>query len=91
MCHLVPITASVVTTTLWFKTRDPRIGQLNTLFYGASLFGIVDHLWHGEFFMFSGNLAKDLMLGVTITLVVLAAWAAGLAWQWFSRKPVLAA
>ncbi|MBF0569926.1 MAG: hypothetical protein HQL18_04055 [Candidatus Omnitrophica bacterium] len=74
MCYTIPAASSVVTTILWSKTRNPHVGQLNTLFYGATIFGVVDHLWNGELFMISPNIGKDLMLGVTITLTVVAAW-----------------
>ncbi|MBD3164113.1 hypothetical protein GF323_02860 [Candidatus Woesearchaeota archaeon] len=44
---------------------------LNQLFLGGALFGIVDHWWNGELLAFS---AKDLLLGVTITLVTFSVW-----------------
>jgi hypothetical protein len=75
MCYTVPIAASVVTTYLWKKkNKDPRIWKLSLMLYGASIFGFVDHLWNGELFLISGNVAKDLLLGVTITAVIFAGW-----------------
>ena len=44
------------------------------MFYGAALFGVIDHGWNGELFLVSENAAKDLMLGVVIALVTLAVW-----------------
>jgi hypothetical protein len=45
------------------------------LLAGGALFGVVDHLWNGELFLFSGNLLSDLLLGATITATIVAAWA----------------
>ena len=89
MCYTVPVASAVVTTILWHKTRDPKIGQLNQLFYGASAFGIIDHLWNGELFLISPNIGKDLMLGVVITLSVLSGWALSLVWEKWDRKQTL--
>jgi hypothetical protein len=44
------------------------------MFAGASLFGMVDHLWNGELFLIGSNIASDLALGSTITLSVFASW-----------------
>jgi len=86
MCHVIPV-ANAIAVKFWhMKTNDPRIGQLKIMFYGASIFGVVDHLWNGEFFMLSPNLAKDLMLGVAITLCVWGIWGAGLLVEKFSRQ-----
>jgi hypothetical protein len=79
MCHTVPIAASAVTTMVWAKTKSPKIAQLNLMLYGASVFGIVDHWWHGELFLFSGNAAKDLCVGFMVTGCVFAVWAMNLA------------
>ena len=77
MCHTVPLAASVVTTALWMRNKNAALGQLNLMLYGACLFGFIDHLWNGELFMISGNIAKDLLLGVVITLAVFGAWSLG--------------
>ena len=81
MCHAVPAAASVVTTVLWCKGKDQKIGQLNLMFYGATIFGAIDHLWNGEFFLISPNIAQDLLKGVVISATVLAVWSAGLMWE----------
>lgn len=81
MCYTAPLAASVVTTIVWTQTRSPKIAQLNLMLYGAVIFGVVDHWWHGELFMFSGNLAKDLLLGVTITAGVFLAWGVPTVWN----------
>jgi hypothetical protein len=44
------------------------------MFYGAALFGVIDHLWNGELFLVSENWIKDAILGVLITAGVIAAW-----------------
>ncbi len=82
MCHVVPVVSAIVTTVLNKNKKNPDIGQLNLLFYGASIFGIVDHLWNGELFLISPNIGKDLLLGVVISACVLAGWAMGL----YSRR-----
>ena len=77
MCYSVPIVTSAVTTVLWARNKSPRMLQLNLMLYGASIFGFVDHLWNGELFLISDNIAKDLLLGVTITAMVFVAWGLG--------------
>ncbi|MGB2661894.1 MAG: hypothetical protein WBD04_05880, partial [Candidatus Omnitrophota bacterium] len=75
MCYTVPLVASAVSTFVWRrKGNDRKIGKLNLLFYGASIFGVIDHLWNGELFLISGNTAKDLLLGVVITAAIFAGW-----------------
>ncbi len=75
MCYTVPTLGAMVTSAAWLRTRNPKLGRLNLLFWGGAVFGIIDHLWNGELLAFSGNLASDLMLGVAITGVILAVWA----------------
>ncbi|MGB2630087.1 MAG: hypothetical protein WBD24_07030 [Candidatus Omnitrophota bacterium] len=75
MCYTVPLVASVVSTIVWKKkNKDPRIWRLTLMLYGASIFGVIDHLWNGELFLISENAAKDLMLGVTITAAIFIGW-----------------
>ena len=85
MCYAVPIANSIVTTLWWKKTKDPKVGQLNLMFYGASVFGVVDHLWNGQLFLISPNIGKDLSLGVVISLCVWGIWGAGLLLEKFGR------
>jgi len=49
------------------------------MFYGGTLFGVIDHLWNGELFLVSENWIKDLSLGVVITAGIILAWAGILA------------
>ena len=74
MCYMVPVVGAVVTSVAWSKTKDTRVGWLNLLFWGGALFGVIDHFWNGELFLISENLVSDLMLGVVITLGILATW-----------------
>lgn len=75
MCYTVPTAAAIVTTFMWKKNASPKAGWLSLLFYGGSLFGVIDHLWNGELFLISENWAKDLALGVVITISITLAWA----------------
>lgn len=74
MCYVVPIAGAVVTTILHRKKKGIKLWWLNLMFYGGALFGIVDHLWHGELFFISENWAADLFLGVVISAVILVVW-----------------
>ena len=47
---------------------------LMLMFYGGALFGVIDHRWNGELFLFSKDWLKDLSLGVVITGVILVTW-----------------
>jgi hypothetical protein len=44
------------------------------MLYGGALFGIVDHIWHGELFLISESVVKDLFLGGVITAAIFAFW-----------------
>lgn len=74
MCYTVPIAAAIVTGFAWRKNRSISLWWLLLLFCGASLFGVIDHLWNGELFLISENWVKDLALGAVITAVTSLAW-----------------
>lgn len=74
MCYTVPAVGAIVTSILWNKTKNIKIGWLNLLFWGGALFGIIDHLWNKELFLISKNIVSDLMLGVVITAVIFTCW-----------------
>ena len=74
MCYLGPTTAAIVTTFIWNKKKTLRLFWLMLMFYGGSLFGVIDHLWNGELFLVSKDWMKDLSLGVVITAVIILAW-----------------
>jgi hypothetical protein len=54
---------------------DPKQGWLTMMLGGASVFGVIDHLWNGQLFLVGPNLGWDLMLGTTITGAVAVFWA----------------
>lgn len=74
MCYTAPLVGAVVTTAAWRRTKSVKVWWLNLMFYGGALFGVIDHLWNGELFLISENIISDLLLGVTITAVILLAW-----------------
>ena len=78
MCYTIPLAASVGASVIWgFRKKSrkrPEVWWLNLFLYGGALFGIVDHLWHGELFLISQNWANDLALGGVITAVIFAGW-----------------
>jgi hypothetical protein len=57
------------------------------MFYGGSLFGIIDHLWNKELFLISENWLRDLLLGAVITIGIIVAWRVILALA--KKSPVL--
>jgi len=74
MCYAVPTVGAIVTSAVWSKTKSVKIWWLNLMFWGGALFGVIDHLWNGELFLISKDIVKDLMLGVTISVVILLCW-----------------
>jgi hypothetical protein len=64
---------------MWKSKKTLRLFWLALMFYGGALFGIVDHLWNGELFLVSENWAKDVILGIIITVGIIGAWAGILA------------
>lgn len=79
MCYLGPTTAAIVTTFMWKGKKTLSLFWLMLMFYGGALFGVIDHLWNGELFLVSKEWAKDVMLGVVITVGIILAWAGILA------------
>ena len=74
MCYTAPLVGAIVTTAIWSKTKNVKVWWLNLMFYGGALFGVIDHLWNGELFLISENIVKDLLLGITITAIILVCW-----------------
>jgi len=74
MCYTVPLAAAIATSFIWKRKKMLKIWWLSLMFYGGSLFGIIDHLWNRELFLISENWLKDLFLGVVITAVIILAW-----------------
>lgn len=76
VCYTIPLAAGII-NAVRRKTshkKDKEGFWLNLLFGGASLFGVIDHMWNGELFLIGPNLVSDLALGTTITAGVLASW-----------------
>ncbi len=74
MCFIEPTAGAIVTTLIWNRTKDSKIGRLNLLFWGGALFGLIDHFWNGELFVVPKNLISDLWLGAVITVSILVVW-----------------
>ena len=76
VCYMVPIAALLVTAAARkLKGSHGSHGfWLAIMLLGASVFGVVDHLWNGELFLVGANRAYDLALGGTITAGVAAIW-----------------
>ncbi len=88
MCYAVPAAGAAITSIVWSRTKSIKVWWLNLMFIGGALFGIIDHLWNGELFMVSGDIAKDLLLGVTISAFILLFWFGTLVYC--KHNPVLA-
>ena len=75
VCYTIPLAAAIISSVLWgVQKKGPAGWWLNLLLYGGALFGIVDHLWHGELFLVGEAPLMDLLLGVTITAVIFGSW-----------------
>ena len=88
MCYIAPTIAAVASSMAWGKTKSVKVWWLTLLFCGGALFGVVDHLWNGELFLISENIASDLLLGIAIVAVILVVWTATVAWS--KKNPTLA-
>ncbi len=74
MCYAAPLLGAVIANAAWRKSRSVKTWWLTLMFYGGALFGVIDHWWNKELFLISKNIASDLLLGVTISAVILAVW-----------------
>lgn len=76
VCYTVPTIATIVHFFMRRKISKFRTSKyqlwLNQLFLGGAIFGVVDHLWNREFFLFRG--LSDVLLGITITLIIILIW-----------------
>jgi len=76
-CYIIPTTTAIA---LFFMRKKNHTFKgkhnlwLNQLLLGGAIFGVIDHWWNGELFLFGGNFLLDLALGVTITLTILFVW-----------------
>ena len=78
-CYVVPASAAIIHFFMRKKMPSWRNNEkhkwLNLLLAGGALFGMVDHVWNGELMLFAGDWLADLTLGITITVIIIAAWA----------------
>ena len=88
MCYTVPLAGAVVTSMAWKRTKSVKVWWLTLMFYGGALFGVIDHFWNGELFFISENIVSDLLLGVTITAIILVSW--GITVIYSKTNPTLA-
>jgi uncharacterized membrane protein YoaK (UPF0700 family) len=78
VCYLVPTAAAIAhhimrkNITSWNESMNHL--WLNLLLIGGAIFGIVDHLWNGEIFLLGEKPIMDILLGITITAAIFAAW-----------------
>jgi hypothetical protein len=73
MCYAGPVAGAIVSSIVWSKTKSVKVWWLALLYWGGALFGVIDHLINGELFV-SGDIAKDLLLGVVITVSIFLFW-----------------
>ncbi|MCP8314032.1 MAG: hypothetical protein H3Z53_06635 [archaeon] len=89
VCYIIPLATAVVLSILWGFSKGGAQGfWLNLSLYGGAVFGVVDHLWHGELFLISPNWFADIALGATITGAIFGVW--GLTLGLVKIKPSLA-
>jgi hypothetical protein len=75
VCYTIPLAAALISSVVWGSRRKGPAGWwLSLLLYGGALFGVVDHLWHGELLLLGEAPLMDLLLGATITAVIVAGW-----------------
>jgi hypothetical protein len=76
VCYVVPLVVAFISSAVWgARKRGPAGWWLNLLLCGGAIFGIVDHLWHGELFLIGATPPlADLMLGTAITASIFAGW-----------------
>ena len=73
-CYIIPAASAII--HYFMRKKNPSMNTkhhlwLNQLLLGGAIFGVVDHLWNGELFLFS---ISDLALGALITVVIFASW-----------------
>lgn len=90
VCWAVPTLAALV-LFIYRKTKNLKsMKDLNILLFGATIFGVIDHIWNGEIFLISENLISDIMLGITITIGVFAMWTIFKIYEEISEKKTTA-
>jgi hypothetical protein len=78
VCYTVPLIAAVAhfitrrSVSSWKENANHL--WLSLLLTGGAIFGVVDHWWNGELFLIGENIGMDLLLGVVITIAIVAVW-----------------
>ncbi|MEM2909191.1 MAG: hypothetical protein QXT05_02560 [Candidatus Bilamarchaeaceae archaeon] len=90
VCYVVPLVAAVVHMVLRKKIpglkNDHHQRWLSLLLIGASVFGVMDHLWNGELLLIGENVISDLMLGFAILTAVFVVWGVFIALEKIPEK-----
>ncbi|MCD6414496.1 MAG: hypothetical protein J7L23_02595 [Candidatus Diapherotrites archaeon] len=76
VCYSVPLVSALI-VYMWRRAthnQKPEYLWLNLMLLGGAIFGVVDHLWHGELFLISADWMLDLALGFAITMVIIVSW-----------------
>ena len=78
-CYVVPASAAIIHHFMRKKNpswkNDKHHIWLSLLLYGAAIFGVIDHWWNGELLLFGPHWLADIMLGATISIAIVFAWA----------------
>ena len=77
VCYIVPTLGAVavfVFRKIWEKKPSVHSYWLNILLFGGAVFGIVDHVWNGELFLFGEKTLMDMSLGIVITITMVIIW-----------------
>lgn len=80
VCYAVPAVAAIIHHILRKNVTSLEKSTshfwLSLLLAGGAIFGIIDHLWNGELFLLGEEPLIDILLGVTITVVIIIVWGA---------------
>jgi len=75
VCYTIPLAAAIISSVVWgTRQKGPAGWWLSLMLYGGAIFGVIDHLWHGELFLMGEAPFADLLLGSTITAMIFAGW-----------------
>jgi hypothetical protein len=77
-CYIIPSVAAVV--HYFVRKKNKKLDKdhyhlwLNLLFFGAAIFGFVDHAWNKELLFRADTFFLDMTLGFAITLSLTIIW-----------------
>lgn len=78
VCYIVPTATAVIHFFIRkgvpYLRKDEKQLWLNQLLLGGAVFGIIDHWWNKELFLIGKNVFMDIVLGFTITAVIILIW-----------------